>query len=191
MRELSLFSGAGGGLLATKHLLGWETIGYVEWDKYCQKVLRQRILDGYLDNAPIFGDIREFLDTGCAELYQGVTDVVTAGFPCQPFSVAGKRKAEADERNQWPNVVECLRMVRPQYVWLENVPGFLATEYIWQIADDLSTAGYDFKWTIMGADDVGAPHRRKRWWCLAESKALGLEDIIETGTKTRATDRGS
>ena len=91
MRELSLFSGAGGGLLGTK-LLGWEPIGYVEWDDYCQRVIAARIRDGYLPNAPIFGDIKAFIDSGCAELYRGITDVISAGFPCQPFSVAGKRK---------------------------------------------------------------------------------------------------
>ena len=88
MNELSLFSGAGGGLLATQHLLGFNTIGYVEYDNYCQQVIAQRIKDGFLHNAPIFTDIRAFIDSGCAELYRGVTDVVAAGFPCQPFSVA-------------------------------------------------------------------------------------------------------
>jgi len=81
MKELSLFSGAGGGLLATKYLLGWETIGYVEWDEYCQQVLIQRIKDGYLDAAPIFGDINEFIKGGYAGSYQGMVDVISAGFP--------------------------------------------------------------------------------------------------------------
>jgi len=87
MNELSLFTGAGGGLLGTK-LLGWNPIGYVEWDDYCQRVIAQRIKDGFLPDAPIFGDIKTFIDSGCAELYRGVTDVISAGFPCQPFSVA-------------------------------------------------------------------------------------------------------
>lgn len=173
MNELSLFSGAGGGLLATKHLLGWTTIGYVEIEEYCQKVLMQRIKDGYLDPAPIFGDIKEFISEGYAETYQGVVDVITAGFPCQPFSVAGRQRGESDERNLWPETIAAIRLVRPRYVLLENVPGLLATEYIWTIADDLSSSGYDFRWTIMGADDVGAPHRRKRWWCVAQSSSQG------------------
>ena len=85
MRELSLFSGAGGGLLGTKHLLGWTTIGYVEWEDYCQKVLAQRIKDGWLDEAPIFGDIRAFNDKW-AERYRGLVDVISAGNTkdCQP-----------------------------------------------------------------------------------------------------------
>src|SRR3990167_11417581 len=98
MRELSLFSGAGGGLLGSK-LLGWNCVGYVESNEYCQKVLRQRIADGFLDAAPIFGDIRKFISEGYAASYQGMVDVVTAGFPCQPFSISGKGFGKDDHRN--------------------------------------------------------------------------------------------
>ena len=91
MNELSLFSGAGGGLLGTM-LLGFRPIGYVEWDDYCQRVLAARIRDGFLSDAPIFGDIKTFISDGYAASYTGLVDVITAGFPCQPFSVAGKRK---------------------------------------------------------------------------------------------------
>jgi len=91
VRELSLFSGAGGGLLGTK-MLGWNCVGYVEFNEYCQKVLAQRIEDGFLDEAPIFTDVREFIQSGAADQYRGHIDVLTAGFPCQPFSVAGKRR---------------------------------------------------------------------------------------------------
>jgi DNA (cytosine-5)-methyltransferase 1 len=91
MNELSLFTGAGGGLLGSK-LLGWRTIGYVEKEPYCQKVIVQRIADGLLDAAPVYGDIRRFINDGYAANYQGMVDVVSAGFPCQPFSVAGKRE---------------------------------------------------------------------------------------------------
>lgn len=92
MKELSLFSGAGGGLLATHHLLGWETVGYVEFNEYCQKVIAQRIKDGLLDNAPIFGDIRAFVSEGYAASYTGMVDVVSGGVPCQDISSAGGGK---------------------------------------------------------------------------------------------------
>ena len=81
LRELSLFSGAGGGLLATKHLLNWDCVGYVENNEYCQEVLKARIKDGYLDAAPIFGDIQGFISGGYAGSYAGMVDIVTAGFP--------------------------------------------------------------------------------------------------------------
>ena len=80
LRELSLFSGAGGGLLGSK-LLGWRTVGYVEFNTYCQNVIKARIRDGLLDNAPIFGDIHEFIREGHAEAYAGNVEVISGGFP--------------------------------------------------------------------------------------------------------------
>lgn len=181
MNELSLFSGAGGGLLATKHLLGWNCVGYVEWDDYCCKVLEQRIKDGYLDDSPIWNfDIRIF-NCFFAQQYKGVVDVVTAGFPCQPFSVAGKQQGEADERNMWPATIECVRIVGPRYVFLENVPGLRCSRrkkdntekkeasYFGRILSDLAEAGYHARWCVLGADDVGAPHKRKRLWVVGYS----------------------
>ena len=178
MRELSLFSGAGGGLLGTK-LLGWRAVGYVEYEAYCQAVLSARIRDGLLDPAPVFGDIRQFVSGGWADRYRGMVDVVTAGFPCQPFSVAGKRAADGDARNLWPETCAVLRAVRPRYALLENVPGLLSAKdqegvpYFGRILADLSEAGFDVRWTVVGADDVGAPHRRKRLWILAVAASAG------------------
>jgi len=169
MNELSLFSGAGGGLLGTK-LLGWRHVGYVEYEKYCQQVIAQRIKDGILSEAPIFGDVREFVQSGAAKKYKGFVDVVTAGFPCQPFSVAGKRKGKEDERNMWPSTIQIIRDVQPRYAFLENVPGLLNSGYFQEILGSLAQAGYDAKWIVLGADDVGAPHRRKRLWIKATSQ---------------------
>ena len=183
MRYLSLFSGACGGDLAFQHLLtGFKCVGYVEIDDYCQRVIRQRQKDGLLDEAPIFGDIRTFIDSGCAELYQGVVQLITGGFPCQPFSVAGKQAGEDDPRNMWPQTIEAIRIIKPEFAFLENVPGLLSSKssvdeitgrpisYCATIFRDLAEAGYNARWTVMGADDVGARHRRKRLWILAESK---------------------
>ncbi len=80
LRELSAFTGAGGGVLSSK-LLGHKLIGYIEFNKYCQQVLQQRIADGYIDDAPIFNDVREFISGGYAEAYRGHVDVFSAGFP--------------------------------------------------------------------------------------------------------------
>ena len=166
MIELSLFTGAGGGVLGTK-LLGWQSVGYVEWEPYCQQILAQRIKDGILDEAPIFGDIDDFIKSGAAKKYKGYVDVVTAGFPCQPFSVAGKKKGQDDERNKWPQTIQCIRDVRPRYALLENVPGLLNSGYFGEILSSLAEAGFNARWCVLGADDVGAPHRRKRLWVLA------------------------
>ena len=174
VNELSLFSGAGGGLLGTK-LLGWKHIGYVEFNEYCQKVIRQRIKDGILDEAPIFSDIRAFIDQGYAEAYQDMVDVLSGGFPCQPFSVAGKGLGADDPRNMWPVTIECIRIIRPQYCLLENVPGLLAHRYVQRIFGDLAEAGYDTRWCVLGADDMGANHRRKRLWIVAHAKGSECE----------------
>ena len=175
MNSLSLFSGAGGGLLAEKYILNWRSIGYVEYNTYCQKVIAQRIKDGFLDEAPIFGDINGFIESGAAKKYKGFVDVVTGGFPCQPFSTAGKRKAQDDSRNLWPQTLTVLCDVRPRFALLENVPGLLSVNgggYFAQILADLAESGFDARWCVLGADDVGAPHRRKRLWIVAHSSSI-------------------
>ena len=167
MNGLSLFSGAGIGELALKYIFpDYQTVGYVEWDKYCQAIIRARIKDGILDDAPIFGDIRHF-NAAYASLYAGKVDWLSAGFPCQPFSVAGRRAGEADERNMWPATRDAIRIMRPQYVFLENVSGLISHKYIHRIFGDLAEMWYDCEWDIVGAADVGAPHRRKRLWIVA------------------------
>lgn len=168
MNELSLFTGAGGGLLGTK-LLGWKHVGYVEFNDYCQRVIAARIADGYLDNAPIFGDVRQFIQSGYAEQYRGFVDVVTAGFPCQPFSNAGLQLGADDPRNMWPATIECLRVVRPKYALLENVPGLLTSGYFGTVLGDLAQSGFDCRWRILSAAETGAPHKRDRLWIVAIS----------------------
>lgn len=168
MKELSLFSGAGGGLLGSK-LLGWRTVGYVEFNDYCQRVIKQRITDGILDNAPIFGDIRAFNSEGYAASYKGMVDVITGGFPCQPHSVCGKQLGGADERNMWPETRECIRIVQPRFAWLENVTGIISSGYIGEVLSDLSKIGYNARWCVLSASDCGAEHKRQRVWILAYS----------------------
>ena len=186
MRELSLFSGAGGGVLASR-LLGFNTIGYVEYEEYCQKIIEQRITDGLLDAAPIFGDIRTFISEGYADSYKGMVDVLTGGFPCQPFSVAGKKAGADDPRNMWPQTVECLRRVRPRYGFFENVPGLLNSGYFPTILREISESGYAVRWCTLGADDVGAPHRRKRLWILAYSEGVrGIRELRELSKKNES-----
>lgn len=168
MNELSLFTGAGGGLLGT-HLLGWRPIGYVEFNTYCQRVIAQRIADGILPVAPIFGDVRQFVESGAAREYRGFADVVTGGFPCQPFSVAGKRAGADDARNMWPATIATIRAVRPRYAFLENVPGLVSSGYFGTILGDLAESGYDARWRILSAAEMGAPHKRDRLWIVAHA----------------------
>ena len=183
MNELALFAGAGGGILGTK-FLGFKAIGYVDWNKYCCRVLEQRIKDGFLDDAPIYcGDIREFISNGFAEMYKGMVDVITAGFPCQPFTTSGNRIGKNDPRNQWPATRDCIEIIKPNYLFLENVPGLAATTYFRDIMRDIASLGYDARWASIGADDVGAPHKRKRLWIVADSNSPRRAPSISTTSR--------
>jgi DNA (cytosine-5)-methyltransferase 1 len=175
LTELSLFSGAGGGLLATQHLLGWQTVCYVELDKYAVDVLKARIRDGYLHDAPIWDNAFTF----DGKPWRGLVDIVSAGFPCQPFSTSGKGLAELDPRNGWPATIRIIREVRPRIAWLENVPGLIAKPYFRTILGELSEAGYCVKWDCVSAEEVGAPHKRERLWIIAyaESSAWDISKL--------------
>lgn len=177
MKELSIFTGCGGGLLGT-YLLGWEPIGYVEWNEHCQKAIRRRIDDGIIANAPIFTDVREFVKSGAARQYRGFADVVTAGFPCQPFSVSGKRKGDKDERNMWPATRDVIDEVRPQRALLENVPGLLTHEYIRRIFGDLAEMGFNARWGVLGGHDVGGVADGKRLWIVATASDCQLLESL-------------
>lgn len=174
MRELSLFTGAGGGLLGTK-LLGWTHVGYVEWNEYCQRVIAARIADGYLDEAPIFGDVRAFVRDGYAQAYSGLVDVVSGGFPCQPFSSSGRQLAEDDPRNMWPATRDVIRIVRPRGVLLENVTGLLASGYFGSILADLAALGFVGRWGCVSAGATGADHQRERVWIVAHADGERLQ----------------
>ena len=159
MNELALFAGTGGGILGGI-LSGFRTVCAVETNKYCQAVLLQRQADKILPYFPIWDDVRTFDGTK----WRGVVDIITAGFPCQPFSLAGKRQQENDERNMWPDTIRIIREVRPRFILLENVPGLLSSGYYQRIFAEIAEAGYLFRWEIISAADVGAPHLRKRLW---------------------------
>ena len=186
MNELALFSGGGGGLLASL-LLGHRIIGYVEIDDYCQRITAQRIKDGILPEAPIFSDITAFNDSGYAAAYTGLVDVLSGGFPCQPFSLSGKRLGAADERNMWPATIECIRVVRPGIVFLENVPALLTSGYFGTVLGDLAASRYDVRWRCLSAAEVGAPHKRNRLWIMGINTYSYDDSAIREGKKQQQT----
>ena len=162
MSALSLFSGIGGLELG----LGCETVCYVESDPYAAAVLQARMEEGALGKALVYADDVQRFD---AAAWRGV-ELVTAGFPCQPASVAGSRKGTDDTRWLWPEVVRVIAACRPRAVFLENVPGLLSVESGWPfhgILRDLASLGFVGRYDLFRADQVGAPHRRERWFCLA------------------------
>lgn len=162
--ELVLFAGAGGGVLAGL-LLDHDVAAYVEINPFCQEVLRRRMGEGHIPEAPIFNDVRELDGTP----FRGKVDLLSGGPPCQPFSLAGKRKAGDDARDMWPDTLRLVREVRPRRALLENVPGLLTggRGYFGHVLGELAESGYDAVWTTLSAADVGAPHVRNRLWILA------------------------
>ncbi len=159
MRELHLFAGAGGGIYGGQ-LLGHEPVCAVEIEPYCRQVLGERQADGTFPPFPVYEDVRKF--DGAP--WRGIVDVVCGGFPCQPWSAAGKRKGTADPRHLWPEMARIISEVRPRYVFAENV-NVRAFEEPWR---DLRAMGYRVPPILcLSAADVGAPHLRKRWWMRA------------------------
>ena len=168
--HLSLFSGYEGfGLGLRLAGLPIRTIGYVEIDEYCQRLIQARIRDGLLDWAPIVRDIRRADFRRLA----GLVGLITAGFPCQPHSAAGLRAGASDDRNLWPETAGAIRDVGPRWVLLENVPGILANRYAGTVVGELASLGYDSIGDRVPAAAVGAPHLRWRWFCLSDAAGLG------------------
>jgi len=214
MKHLDLFSGVGGFSLACQWA-GIETIGFVEIDKYCQKVLRR-----HFPNVPIVEDIRDVerirqiatnaTGEGCLEkqLEAGIPSqtireapagessrassmagtkernggspehpaiLVTAGFPCQPFSVAGKQRSTEDDRYLWPETLAVIKAVKPSWILLENVTGIINLA-LDTVLSDLEGAGYATETLIIPACAVNAWHRRDRVWIVGFTNELRLQE---------------
>lgn len=132
-----------------------ETVWTCEFDKHASKVIEARI------NKPNHGNLKT-TDWSKVE----PIDILTAGYPCQPFSHAGLRKGVEDERHLWPFIKEIIGLLRPKFVILENVRGHFGLGFR-EVLSDLTSIGYDARWTLIRASDVGAPHRRERLFILA------------------------
>lgn len=185
MRTLHLFAGAGGGLLSDL-ILGHEPVGYVEIDDYCQRIIAQRIKDGVLPEAPIFGDIRAFNGEGFANAYSGLVDIVAGGFPCQDISVAGKGKGIDGERSGlWGEMARSIRIIRPRYVFVENSP-MLTIRGARRVFGDLAGMGFDARWGVLSAHETGAPHMRKRLFIMANSVGI-RRTSMEKGKENRCS----
>jgi DNA (cytosine-5)-methyltransferase 1 len=168
LRELALFAGAGGGILGGI-LCGSRTVCAVEIDPYCRAVLCARQNDGLLAPFPIWDDVRTF----DGEHWRGIVDVVSAGFPCTDISVANPKGLgiDGEKSGLWAEARRIIGEVRPSFVVVENSPNILAKGGV-RVVTDLTGLGYDCAWGIVSAADAGAPHLRKRWWCLAYADSL-------------------
>ena len=176
MRTMHLFAGAGGGLLADI-ILGHTPIAAIEWDKNCCEVLRHRADDGWFPGLHVHEcDVRLFDPSE----YAGRVDCIAAGFPCQDISAAGKGAGIDGERSGlYREVMRAVDVVRPPFVLLENSPR-IRTRGRHVVIADLVARGYAWRDGILGAADVGAPHQRDRWWCVA-ANADGLRQLQPQG----------
>ena len=185
---LSLCSGAGG-LDLGLHLAvpGYRAVGYVERDAYAAAVLVARMEDAALAPAPVWDDIATF----DGRPWRGAVDIVTAGYPCTPFSVAGRRRGDADPRHLWPHVARIIWECEPPFVLLENVAHHLRLGFP-EVAGGLVGLGYRLAAGLFTAAEVGAPHRRERLFVLAHRERDDLADparllgqAVERGQQNR------
>jgi DNA (cytosine-5)-methyltransferase 1 len=200
MNELALFAGAGGGLLATKHILGWRTVCYVENAPYPARVLQARIRDGLLDDAPIWDDARTFRrdNPECGAFIERLAELddlaLTAGFPCQPWATGGRGHGADDERNLWPETFRIVRETHPRWLFLENSPRLLQLSYKWnrppfieRIVAELADLGYVGRWGCLSAADLGFEHKRQRLWLVAHASGEGRSELLRRDARHSAT----
>ena len=200
MKIGSLCTGYGGLDMAAEAYFNAETVWTCEFDKHASKIIAERI------NKPNYGNLK----TNDWSQVEPI-DILTAGYPCQPFSQAGLRKGSDDERHLWPYIKEIIRELRPKYVLLENVRGHFGLGFR-EVLGDLTSIGYNARWTLIRASDVGAPHRRERLFIVAypdstrraradtcsvqeeQSRDSGSNDyvsIADTYSDTRTQSRGA
>jgi DNA (cytosine-5)-methyltransferase 1 len=163
VRFLSLFAGIGGFDLGLERA-GMQCVGQVEIDKKCQAVLAK-----HWPTVTRMGDIRDVKGNEF-----GTVDLICGGFPCQPFSTAGKRKGEADNRFLWPEMVRVIAAIRPAWVLGENVAGIVSMA-LDKVHSDLESIGYTVQSFIIPACSVGAIHRRDRVWIIGNTKSSTIE----------------
>lgn len=160
MRVLDLFSGIGGFSLGLERA-GMETIAFCEIDKFCQKVLKK-----HWPSIPIHEDIKELE----GEKFRGAVDLICGGYPCQPVSVAGKRRGEEDDRYLWPEYLRIIREVQPRWIIGENVAGHINMG-LDDVLSDLEGEDYTWETFVIPACSIDAPHRRDRVWIVANSNS--------------------
>ena len=179
---LHLFSGGGGGVLADQ-LLGRDIVGAVEIEKYPREILLSRQADGILPLFPIWDDVTTFRadNPDTKDYIEGLRSIreklcIAGGFPCQGLSIAGKGAGLEDPRSGlWSEMRRIIGEVGPRYIFVENSP-MLVVRGLDRVLGDIAELGFAARWGIVGADDSGAPHRRKRFWLWGENKAYSDTD---------------
>ena len=176
MRHLDLFSGIGGFALAARWM-GWHTVAFCEKDPYCQQVLQKNF-----PNTTIHDDIRTIPRIGNI-------DILTGGFPCQPFSVAGIKKGKKDDRHLWPYMLEVIACEKPTFVIGENVAGIIGMA-LDEVLSDLEAEGYSTQSFVIPACSVDAPHKRDRVWIIAHTQSERIQRLRTSGQQVTHSHAG-
>jgi len=170
MKHASLFSGIGGFDLAAEWV-GWENIFHCEWNPFGQQVLKH-----HFPNSISYNDITKT----DFKVHANEIDILTGGFPCQPYSQAGKRLGKADERHLFPEMLRCIKEVKPRWIIGENVRGLVSWNeglVFNEVYDDLEREGYEVQSFLIPAAGVNAPHQRYRIWFVAYSNSIGRNKV--------------
>jgi DNA (cytosine-5)-methyltransferase 1 len=178
LKHGSLFSGIGGFDLAAQWM-GWENVFHCEWNEFGQQILKH-----YWPKAKSYEDITKT----DFNIYRGRIDILTGGFPCQPYSSAGKRLGKEDDRHLWPEMLRAIREIKPKYVVAENVSGLISWNdglVFNEVQADLENEGYKVQPCVLPAAAVNAPHRRDRVWFVAYSNEC-TERPPRTSDKTES-----
>lgn len=188
--HLSLCAGIGGIDLGLRRVVrGLRTVAMVEREGFCVSHLASKMEAGELDPCPIYPDLLRFP----WDKYRGLVDIVSGGFPCQPFSHAGSRKATEDSRHLWPHIKAGVSVLQPSFCFFENVDGIASAKspgyhsVLHHVFSDLEEMGFNATAGQFSAEEVGAPHLRKRWFILAHSRC---NDASSRG-KCEAASEGS
>ena len=162
-KHLDLFSGIGGFSLGLEATGEFETVAFCDYEPFCQKVLRK-----HWEEVPIYGDIKELTYEKLRADGIDKIDIITGGYPCQPFSVAGNKKGEQDPRHLWPEYFRLVKECRPTWVIGENVGGHIKLG-LDTVLKDLESEGYSTRTFSISAASIGANHKRERVWIIAHS----------------------
>jgi DNA (cytosine-5)-methyltransferase 1 len=176
LNGLDLFTGIGGLTLALNEWV--RPVAYCEIDRYARSVLLSRIADGKLPRAPIWDDITSLGGTMLPDI-----DIIYGGFPCQDISSCGNREGLEGERSGlFFELVRLVKKINPRLVFLENVPA-IRTRGLFRVIERLTSLGYDCRWTNISAQEVGAPHIRKRWFLLAHANNKNRHQLTSVPKK--------
>tara|TARA_Y100000592_G_scaffold5456_1_gene7807 strand:+ start:15629 stop:16573 length:945 start_codon:yes stop_codon:yes gene_type:complete len=171
-KHLDLFSGIGGFSLGLEATGAFETVAFCDYDQYCQKVLRK-----HWPWVTIYDDVKELNSERLSANGHTEVDIITGGYPCQPFSIAGRQKGEQDPRHVWPEMFRLVKELRPTWVIGENVSGHIKLG-LDTVLENLESEGYATRAFSISASSIGANHQRERVWILAHSRCTQHERTL-------------